>query len=216
MRIGIFGGTFNPVHQGHLIAAEEIRQRFQLQRIIFVPSARPPHKPDLELIDAGHRLEMTRLAIEGNPHFDISSIELDRIGFSYSVETVQFFRKKFGEDAALFFLIGADAFPELNSWHEPERLIGLCDFIVLSRPDFSFDEVFRRIDETFGIKDHGEKDRVPLPNGQFLYLAEITSIGISSTLIRSRIRKGGAIKYLLPEPVESYILSNNLYKNLRG
>jgi nicotinate-nucleotide adenylyltransferase len=216
MRIGIFGGTFNPVHQGHLIAAEEIRQRFQLQRIIFVPSARPPHKPNLELMDAKHRLEMARLAIEGNPHFDISSIELDRSGYSYSVETVQSFRKEFGEDAALFFIIGADAFPELNSWHEPERLIGLCNFIVLSRPGFSFDEVFQRVEETFGIKDHEEKDRVSLPNGHFLYLAEITPVGISSTLIRSRIREGGAIKYLLPEPVESYILSNNLYKNLRG
>lgn len=212
MRIGIFGGTFNPIHLGHLVATEEIRQSFDLERVLFVPSARPPHKPSPELIDPAHRLEMTRLAVEENPYFDISAVELNRNDLSYTVETVQFFRKEFGEEAALFFLLGIDSFCDIHSWHDPKRLIGLCNFIVVSRPGFPLKTAYRLLSDTFGIESgEGSRD-IPLPNGRTLYLAEVTPVGISSTRVRALLRQGKSVKYLLPEKVESYILLNDLYR----
>ncbi len=215
MRIGIFGGTFNPIHLGHLIVAEEIRESFSLERILFVPSARPPHKLEPELIDAEHRLEMTRLAIQGNPYFDISAIEHQRRGFSYSVDTVESFRKECGKEAALFFILGTDAFSDINTWHEPKRLIGLCNFIVISRPGFSLEDALDFFTSTFGIKAEPGSRQILLPNGHCLYLSDVIPLGISSTLIRARIREGQSLKYLLPESVASYIISNGLYAEKR-
>jgi len=215
MRIGIFGGTFNPIHLGHLIVAEEIREGFSLERIFFVPSARPPHKSEPERMDAEDRLEMTRLAVEGNPHFDLSVIEHQRPGLSYSVDTVESFRREYGKDAELFFILGADVFSEINTWHEPERLIGLCNFIVISRPGFSLEKTLGFFTAIFGIRAEPGSRQIPLPNGHFLYLLDVTPIGISSTLIRARIREGRSVKYLLPESVASYIISNCLYAEKR-
>jgi nicotinate-nucleotide adenylyltransferase len=212
MRIGIFGGTFNPIHLGHLIASEEIRQQFDLQRIIFIPSAKPPHKPSPELIDVRHRTEMTRLAIQGNAYFDISTIEQKRSGLSYSVETVEALRIEWGNDADFFFILGIDAFSDIENWHEPQRLLGLCNFIVISRPGFSFEGIHHILSETFYIKVSKNNQKIPLPNEHHLYLTEVTPVGISSTQIRAFIRQGRSLKYLLPEPVKSYILSNGLYK----
>lgn len=213
MRIGIFGGTFNPIHTGHLIAAEEIRQTFQLHRILFVPSARPPHKPSPELSAPTHRLEMTRLAIQGNPHFGISSVELERSDSSYTVETIESLRSESGASESLFFISGIDSFSEIDTWHDPERLIGLCHFIVISRPGFSLDLARRILADTFGIGSRHEDTQIPLPNGHTLSLAEVTPVGISSTQVRTRIRQGLSVKYLLPESVESYILTHYLYRN---
>ena len=213
MRIGIFGGTFNPIHHGHLIAAEEIRESFCLDRIIFVPSARPPHKPNPELIDIHHRLEMTRLAIKGNPFFKTSSIEEKRRGLSYSVKTVEDFKNEFGKDASLFFLLGIDAFTEMDTWYEPQRLLGLCHFIVISRPGFSLQQAHQLLSSTFGIQTAEGNRKIPISNGHFLYLTEVTPVGISSTQIRSNVSQELSVKYLLPEKVESYIISHDLYKN---
>ncbi|MEK6777161.1 MAG: nicotinate-nucleotide adenylyltransferase [bacterium] len=215
MRIGIFGGTFNPIHLGHLIVAEDIRENFSLERILFVPSARPPHKPAPELIDAEHRLEMTRLALKGNPYFDLSAIEHHRSGFSYSVDTVESFRSECGSEAELFFILGIDAFADINSWHEPKRLIGLCNFIVMSRPGFILEEALHFCTSTFGIRAEPGSRQIPLPNGHFLYLEDATPVGISSTLVRDRIREGRSLKYILPESVASYIISNGLYAEKR-
>jgi nicotinate-nucleotide adenylyltransferase len=211
MRIGIFGGTFNPVHLGHLITAEEIRQVFRLDRIVFVPSARPPHKPSPHLVAAEHRLEMVRRAIQGNPFFDLSSLEVDRPGYSYSVETVEAFERDLGDRADLSFLLGIDAFLELDSWHAPDRLLRLCHFIIISRPTYSFEDARSVLSENFGISSAEGAESISLPGGHHLYFSEVTPIGISSTLIRSRLRGGRSVKYLLPEPVESYILSHHLY-----
>ncbi len=211
MRIGIFGGTFNPIHMGHLIAAEEIRQSRSLDRVLFVPSARPPHKPAPELLCAESRLEMARLAIQGNPAFEVSEIELERRGRSYSVETIETLYNQWGKDQALYFILGIDAFLEIDSWYAPARLIRLCHFVVMSRPGYSFQEVCSVLSGTFGIECNTTDRRIPLPAGHTLFLEEVTPIGISSTGIRRRIREGRSVKYLLPRPVESYILSNHLY-----
>ena len=136
MRIGIFGGTFNPIHVGHLRVAEEIRERFDLKRVIFIAAAVPPHKEVEGGIPGEHRMEMVRLAISGNPHFSLSDIELKRPGKSYSIATIQFFRQKYGSDSEMFFVLGMDAFLEIGTWKSFQKLFSLCHFIVMTRPGF--------------------------------------------------------------------------------
>lgn len=211
-RVGIFGGTFNPIHIGHLITAEEIRQGLALDRIVFIPSAQPPHKLAPQLIHAAHRLEMTRLAVTGNRHFEVSSLELDRQGPSYSVDTVAACRTAWGEKTEIFFLLGIDAFVEIATWHQPERLIGLCNLVVNSRPDYPLEAVRATLADTFGILAPAGAREVELPGGGRLYLVDVLPIGVSSTLIRARIGAGRSAKYLLPESVESYILSHDVYR----
>ncbi|NOY52832.1 MAG: nicotinate-nucleotide adenylyltransferase [Deltaproteobacteria bacterium] len=211
MRVGIFGGTFNPVHIGHLITAETLHQDFALDRILFVPSARPPHKPSPGLIGTEHRTAMVRLAIAGNPAFELSTVEIDRQGTSYSVQTVEALRHSLGEGGELYFILGIDAFLDLATWHRPERLLRLCHFIVNSRPGFSFAEASRVLAGTFGISSNEGVSQAALPGGHTLFFAEVPLLAISSTKIRTALAGGRSVKYLLPEPVESYILLHHLY-----
>ncbi len=192
-RIGIFGGTFDPPHLGHLIAAEEIRQDFSLQKIFFVPSARPPHKLDLLLTGAACRLEMTSLATRDNPGFAVSDVEIQRPGPSYTVDTIGEFKKRYGSDIEIYFIMGADSIFEIRTWKNPEVLFQLCKVIVTSRPGFPLDEV-----------DTDLRNKVTL--------AEITHIDISSTDIRRRVREGKSIRYFVPGQVEAYVRSRNLYR----
>ncbi|MDX1763330.1 MAG: nicotinate-nucleotide adenylyltransferase [bacterium] len=212
-RVGIFGGTFNPIHMGHLITAEEIRQQLALDRIVFIPSAQPPHKPALQLVGAVHRLAMARLAVSDNRHFQVSSMELDRQGPSYSVDTVAACRKLWGPEREIFFILGIDAFLEIGTWHQPERLPSLCNLVVISRPDYPLDGARATLAETFGIDPPLEGREVALPGGHRLYLVDVLPIGISSSLIRERICAGRSAKYLLPDSVESYILSHDVYRS---
>jgi len=216
MQIGIFGGTFNPIHQGHLIAAEEVREQFALDRILFVPSARPPHKPRPDLISAEHRLAMTRLAVEGNPAFAVSTVELERRGPSYSVETVEALGRTWGPAARFFFVLGIDAFCEIDTWHRPERLLALCDFLVLSRPGRDLAEAREVLSRHFSLEWPPDAPAAPLPHGRRLHLARVPAVEISSSEIRRRLALGRSVKYLLPEAVESYILSHHLYSETRG
>jgi len=211
MRIGIFGGTFNPVHLGHLITAETLRQDFALDRVLFVPSARPPHKPSPDRIGTEHRLAMVRRAIADNPAFELSTVEADRTGTSYSVKTVEAFQRTLGDGAELFFLLGIDAFLDIESWHQPERLLRLCHFIINSRPGFSFADAYPILCRSFGLSPEPEATRIALPAGHSLFFAEVPCLEISSTRIRTLLGQRRSVKYLLPEPVESYILSHHLY-----
>jgi len=215
MRIGIFGGTFNPIHIGHLITAETLREDFDLDRILFVPSARPPHKPSPGLIAPEHRAEMVRRAIAANPAFELSTVEIDRPEVSYSVQTVEALQQSLGEEVELYFLLGIDAFCELATWHRPERLLGLCHFIVNARPGFSFDEACRLLSETFGMAVEEGAGTTLLPGGHTLFFAEVPLLAISSTKIRAALGRGRSVKYRLPESVESYILSHHLYAGSR-
>ncbi len=213
MRLGIFGGTFNPIHMGHLITAEHVREAFDIDRLIFVPSARPPHKPSPELIDGVHRLEMARLAVADHPRFDVSPIEHERSGRSYSVETVEAFHQEWGGEATLFFVLGIDAFLEMATWREPERLFALCNFVITSRAGFPFDQARQVLSDILGITPPAEAQHVALPQGRTLWFHSVLPIGISSTLIRDRLQRRRSVKYLLPGPVESYILSHHLYSD---
>jgi nicotinate-nucleotide adenylyltransferase len=199
-RIGIMGGTFNPIHNGHLIIAEDVREKAGLDKVLFIPSGQPPHKPGYEVADAEHRFEMVRRAVSSNRHFEVSRIEVDRNGPTYTVNTLLELREKYSEETTFYFIIGADVVPELVTWREYEKVFCLCDFVAVMRPGFDeseFSGAIRRLSEEKGTRINPVQSHL---------------IGISSTDIRERCRTGRSIKYLVPESVEEYISEKGLYR----
>jgi nicotinate-nucleotide adenylyltransferase len=219
MRLGILGGTFNPIHYGHLRAAEEARFTINLDKVIFMPSGNPPLKTS-DLIDASHRYAMTRLATASNIGFVVSDIEIRETEKSYTVNTIQMLREIYPEDE-LFFILGVDAFLDLPNWRQPETLIGMIDFVVVARHGFDLREIMkspyiaghRTQFASGGGTERGLQniDKASLTSGREVIPVQMTSIGISSTEIRSFLKEGKSIKYLLPETVENYIYKHNLY-----
>ena len=190
------GGTFDPIHIGHLIVAEESRYRFRLERVLFVPAGIPPHKPGEPISDKEHRYRMTVLATQDNPAFEASRIEIDRPGPSYTVDTLTELKRIYGESTRLYFITGADAILEILTWHQPERLKCMAKFIAATRPGYDLREVERRLPEDFLEQT---------------ILLEVPGVHISSTELRSRVASGMPIKYLVPREVEEYIIENGLY-----
>jgi nicotinate-nucleotide adenylyltransferase len=211
MRLGIFGGTFNPIHTGHLRAAEEVRYRCMLDRIIFMPSGSPPLKTS-GLAEAFHREAMTRLAISPNANFDISDVEMRDGDKSYTVNTVEKLRSVYSAEE-LFFIMGLDAFLDLPKWREPERIISGIDFIVMTRPGSGFEGIRESpyVEEIIPA-GHSGISVCGLKGGKRAYMVQVTAFDISSTAIRQLIREGKSIRYLLPDVVEEYIAVNRLYK----
>ncbi len=215
-RIGIMGGTFNPIHYGHLAAAEEVRDRLGLDRVLFIPAYIPPHKQEKERPTAAQRREMVSLAVAGNPAFSVSDIELERRGTSYTVDTIEALRSS-SPDTSFFFIAGLDSFLDIRTWHRWEYLLGLCAFAVLSRPGYRFSDL-TALDFMKGFEgDLDALDRQTIqhvriqPRGFDLSLQVIPQYDISSSDIRARVRERRSIKYLLPESVEHYIITNILY-----
>ncbi len=217
MKIGIFGGTFNPIHYGHLRSAEEVREILGLEQILFIPSGRPPLKSG-DIAGAVHRLAMLKLATQRNRRFTALDIECRRRGKSYTVHTLEMLQKMF-RHADLYFILGIDAFLDIPNWWKPEMLFTLAHFIIISRPDNRFQDLYSSpyisvkksmLDEL----DSGKKKRLAerLKTDKTAHLMSVTNVAISSTAIRKRIKGGLSIKYLLPEGVESYIISKRLYK----
>lgn len=196
--VGIMGGTFDPIHFGHLVTAEAALAAFNLDQVIFVPSGRPPHKKNYDVSDAEARYLMAILAVATNAHFRVSRVEIDRPGYSYAIDTVMSFRELYGEETELFFITGADAILEILTWKKVESLLGLCQFIAATRPGFDL----RSLDSVLA--------ELPDLNGRLHYL-EVPALAISSTDIRRRVMQGRPIKYLLPETVEQYIYKIGLY-----
>lgn len=217
MKLGIFGGTFNPIHYGHLKAAEEVRERLDLNKIIFIPSGNPPVKTE-ELADAEHRYKMVELAIARNSFFEISDIEYKRPGKSYSVHTMEELRNIY-HDTILYFILGIDTFLDIPNWWQPERLISLTDFVIIPRSSFRFIDLSS---SPYIYADKGNLERLDraevesytakLRTNRDLIALRLPVIDISATEIRRLAKEGKSIKYLLPESVESYIIANNLYK----
>jgi len=204
MNTGIFGGTFNPIHNGHLIIAETILVEKNLDEIIFVPSAKPPHKNNTSIIAPNLRLEMLKLATIDDDRFKISDIEILRDGYSYTIDTMEFLSKKYPYKN-LFFIIGADNIPNISNWKRPDDLIKIFSLIIAQRPDF--DSVEKLIDETplpKSLKNKLKKSIVSTP-----------LIDISSTLIRDRRFNGKSIDKLVPKKVNAFIMDNGLYKARR-
>jgi len=222
LKLGILGGTFNPIHIGHLRAAEEVKESLGLNKVVFVPAARPPHK-SLDIAPAQHRMEMVRLAIRDNPGFEASDFELTRPEPSFSVHTLDHFSRTL-EGARLYFLIGLDAFLDISSWLEPERIMALAAPVILLRPPRVFDEIsgFPYIEmparKDLDALNAGNRTVLTVKSrgGGEVILHRITSLDISATAIRDRLRAGKTVKYLLPEAVESYILFNKLYPRTTG
>jgi nicotinate-nucleotide adenylyltransferase len=196
MRLGLFGGTFDPIHLGHLILAEQCRESCGLDRLWFVVAGEPPHKPGGRTA-AAHRLEMARIAVAGHPKFIVSDLETRRPGPHYSVETLE----SVGRDnpaEEIFFLIGADSLAELVSWREPARIAQLATIVVVNRPGIEEVEAAKLPD--FGADAHR------------LLSVTIPAIGISSTDLRQRLAEDRSIRYLVPRGVEAYIEANGLYR----
>ena len=198
-RVGIMGGTFDPLHQGHLVTAEEARTNFFLDSVVFVPAGVPAHKKDQSITDPEHRYLMTFLAIMNNPYFSISRVEIDSREPSYTIETVRFFFKVYGHQTKIFFITGADAILEILTWKDYQELLETCTFIAASRSGYSLEK----------LKDTVEPYYPRIY--ERVHPMEIPAMAISSTSIRQRVREKRTIKYLTPEPVEQYIYKNRLY-----
>lgn len=210
MRLGIFGGTFNPIHFGHLRAAEEVRYLAGLDKVLFMPSGNPPLKSS-DLTDSSHRYAMTRLATRSNPDFLVSDIEMRHEGKSYTVETVEKIYGIYSGDE-LFFILGLDAFLDIPDWREPERLLTSIDFIIVSRPGLGMRDLSSS-PYVEGIDQASETGVLPirLKGGRRAFAVSVSPFDVSSTSIRRLVREGRSIKYLLPEAVEQYILDTGLY-----
>lgn len=217
MRIGIFGGTFNPIHSGHLRSAEEVREAQRFDRVLFVPSATPPHKGRAELAAAEQRFEMVRRAVAGHPHFRASRIEIDRPGRSYSVDTLDALRRRHPQ-ARLGFILGLDAFREIGTWKEPQRLFAQCDVIVTSRPPHDEVDLLAAIP----VVARGEfrynraGNVLTHESGHRVIFQRISDLAISATRIRQLRRSGHSIRYLVPASVERYIEREKLYARRIG
>lgn len=198
--IGIMGGTFDPIHLGHLVTAEAARACFQLSEVIFVPSGNPPHKSDRSVTDAEHRYLMTVLATAENSHFRVSRQEIDREGPSYTVDTIAELRLELGPEATLYFITGADAVMELMTWSRPGEILRYCQLIAATRPGYPPAD-FERL-----------RKSVPAAGADRVHTLEVPALAISSSDIRRRVSVGDPIKYLVPDAVEHYIAKNGLYR----
>jgi nicotinate-nucleotide adenylyltransferase len=214
MKWGLFGGTFDPIHFGHLRAAEEMLQMFDLNRVIFVPSSRPPHKLDAAITSFYHREQMIRLAIDGNVSFSFSDVENLRAGKSYSVETVEYILEKYLEDLELYFIVGQDAFHAITTWKNWEKLLLLCNFAVMTRPGYENKGLDKILPSDFAARFTYDKeiDGHKGPTGHTIYFRHTTFLDISSSRIRENARSGQSLRYLMPDAVRNYILKNSLYK----
>lgn len=197
-RLGILGGTFDPIHIGHLATAEAVRMEYDLDTILFIPSANPPHKQDVDVTDAEHRYAMTVLATESNPHFAVSKIEMERKGLSYTIYTLKELLEIYGADTELYFITGSDALAELHTWQNIHGVLELTHFIAASRPGVD------RTAET--IDSFGELGR------QKIHPLTIPELEISATDIRRRVSQGRSVRYIVPDAVIDYIEEHKLYQ----
>lgn len=199
MRIGVLGGTFDPVHLGHLLIAEEARVRLKLDSMLLIPAGEPWLKSEQPLSPSEHRLRMLELSVASNPHFRVARNELDRPGPSYTVDTLRELRQELGPDTTLYFILGLDALAEFHRWEQPESILELCELAIVSRPGFQnsniLDQLLARFPEA----------------GRRINLLSVPLIDISATDIRNRAKQGHSFRYLVPEAVEEYILEHRLY-----
>jgi nicotinate-nucleotide adenylyltransferase len=198
-KLGIMGGTFDPIHYGHLVAAEMARSEFNLNKVLFIPTGTPPHKNRGDISAADLRYEMVESAIKDNPAFICSDIEIRRQGPSYTVDTMRVLNRAWPEHE-LYFITGTDALREIFSWHEAEEILNLIQFIGASRPGFDASDFLLHVQE-----EH------PEIQGKIHHL-EVPALAISSTDIRHRVKHGQPIRYLLPESVRLFIEKSNLYR----
>lgn len=196
MRLGIMGGTFDPIHIGHLACAEQVREAYGLSAVVFVPAGNPVFKRDREVTPARDRLEMCRLAVASNPAFDVSALEIERGGNTYTVDTLRELRSFYPDNVELFFITGADAVAKISRWHESAEVARLARFIAVTRPGYDLSQV-----------------RCELEGGPFsVDFLEMTALSVSSSDLRARVREGKSIRYLTMGGVLDYIGAHGLYR----
>ena len=200
MKLGVFGGTFDPVHAGHLIVAEEARERLGLDRVLFVPAGQPWFKTEQPVRAAHHRMAMVEAAVADNPFFEVSDMEMTREGPSYSVDTLAELRGRPGNGPELYVLLGVDVLEEIDRWHEPARVFELAKVVGLSRPG----------SQSFAV---GTLEAIKAGASREVILMEGPLIGISGTDIRERVSLGRSIKYRVPGAVEAYIFKHGIYRS---
>jgi nicotinate-nucleotide adenylyltransferase len=214
LRLGLFGGTFNPIHFGHLRAAEEVFEALSLHRLWFIPAAHPPHKEARDLTSFEIRLAMTRAAVEDHPFMEVSDLEGRRSGMSYSIDTLRLLQVDLGPTWELYFILGLDAMLEIRTWKDYAQLFNLCHFVVLDRPGYDrrrLEEILtREVEPHFHALEDGAGFQ--RPSGYKVLWQQTTLMDISATGIRHLAHQGHSIRYLLPEPVRRYIIKHNLYK----
>ncbi len=204
--VGLFGGTFNPIHYGHLAIAEEVRSKHNLDKVIFIPTSLPPHKEPEDLADAHKRSVMAYLATVSNPCFEVSTYEADRGGKSYTIDTARHFYNIFGEKVELYFIIGADMLVEIASWKSIGELLDICRFIAVSRPGYDVRKILNQ--HYLSAQSHSTASKIL----ERISIEETAMLDISATGIRRRIKEWKSIKYLVPEPVEQFIHNQQLYR----
>ncbi len=202
-KIGIMGGTFNPIHHGHLVTAQEALSQFKLDKVIFIPTGNPPHKVEDKVVSAEDRYIMTVIATSSNSNFFVSRMEVERKGKSYTIDTVRQLKKIYGKNSQLFFVTGADAILEILTWKDTNEIVNLCRFIAATRPGYDFTRLEELKRKLFSSRADADKR---------IFVMEIPALSISSTDIRSRVKNNRPIDYLLPEGVNNYILKYGLYK----
>ncbi len=210
--LGILGGSFNPIHIGHLRGAEEVRQGFSLDKVLFVPTYLPPHKPASSVLDYRHRKAMTGLAIGSNPGFELEDIEERLPPPSYSVRTVQALAEKYGSSTQLYFILGEDDFAHIDTWYAPSLLFSLCSMIVITRHTIS-ENLSQLVPVDFKKEFwYAQNEGILMhTSGKKVYLSCLPVLDVSSSRIRSLVQERRSIRYLTPEPVQEYIEKENLY-----
>lgn len=197
-RIGIMGGTFNPIHMGHLILAEEAYQQMKLEKVFFMPSKQPPHKPNMIIAPQLHRKNMVSLAIKGNPHFELSTIELEREGVTYTADTLEILTSQ-NPEIQYYFIIGADSLFQLESWREPEKIMKLASLLAASRYHLPEEELMAQI--RYLTKEYSAQ----------ISLLYMPCIELSSEFLRNQLKEKREVRYYIPEAVSDYIKKNQLY-----
>ena len=198
MNIGVLGGTFDPIHIGHLTVAEEVRERLNLAEGMFVPAGQPWLKVDSPISAAKHRVEMVRLAIADKPYFKMSTIEIERAGTSYTVDTIAELQGQLGAGDGLFFILGWDSLAQLPQWREPSLLIKMCNLVAVPRPDYP-------------LPDLNSLEALIPGLSQRLILLDKPEVDVGATEIRQRVARGLSISHLVPEAVDEYIRQHGLY-----
>ncbi|MCP4681693.1 MAG: nicotinate (nicotinamide) nucleotide adenylyltransferase [Desulfobacterales bacterium] len=213
MKIGILGGTFDPIHMGHLRTAEEIGEALNLEKVYLIPSALPPHKTKEPPGIFAHRLAMVRLAAAGSPILEASDLEGKRPGFSYSIETLKEFYAICGPELELFFILGTDAFLEIKTWKEYSSLFDYANFVIINRAGYKSEKLEKLLsDPELGLKSTHKPDSFFTPSGKTLIFMAPTLMDISSTRVREMVSKGKSIRFLVPQSVMEYATQKGLYK----
>lgn len=210
--IGLLGGTFDPIHYGHLRMAQELADALGFDEVRFIPSANPPHRTTPE-VSAEHRAAMVQLAIAGNPLFKLDMRELARMGASYMIDTLISLRKELGEHAVLCLIMGSDAFVKLDTWHHWQKLLDYCHIILVQRPNIAPDQPKLSVELTALLHNHYTENVGDLTNktGGYIHMQKITPLDISATKIRENLKAGHSVRYLMPENVIAYIATHKLY-----